>query len=389
MFRPNTYMENAINDLKNLFNEAKAKNEFEFVMTLLNYKSIGAPQVQANLHEWFEAMNMYINLYQNYSGKEKTRMAALLYSTFFENSDFYNIIGNLSRAILGMRATSYLFWKTKKYERLLGIGEKQDFLIEMLSDTGKNHVIDFFQNNHYSGIRNSFFHSSYSLDEDEYILHDAEINFGDVISQSFNVPQFFYPLIDNVIAFFETFQTAYLEHFNSYQEDKPIVNTPLGANGIIIGTANGLGGMRFFKTVSFYGELHDSGFWLDERFGIFGGHNINFNFASIEQIEINEQLTYYENKGDIRLTDAAFFNLIDKVAERGVASELLRAINLLTNAGGIKEAVMNAEANPHKKKSFPKMILPFYNRALELLTGRGDTKPLAAKIKELETIHNS
>jgi len=379
-------MENAINDLKSLFNEAKANNEFEFVMTLLNYKSIGSAEVQANLHEWFAAMNMYIDLYNNYSGKERTRMAALLYSTFFENSDFYNIIGNLCRAILGMRATSYLFWKTKKYERLLGIGEKQDFLIEILADTEKNHIIEFFQTNHYPSIRNSFFHSSYSLYENEYILHDAEININGVIRQSFNISHFFYPLVDNIIAFFNAFQTTYLEHFNSYQEDKPIYNTPLGAEGIIIGTANGLSGMRFFKTVNLFGEWHDSGFWVDERFGIFGGHNLNFNFASIEQIEIDEQFIYYENKGDIRLTDAAFFNLIDKVADRAAASELLRAVNLLIKIAGVKETAMNVETNPHKKKSFPKMILPFYNRALELLTGRGDTKLLTAKIKELEAI---
>lgn len=382
-------MDKAINDLKNLFNEARASNEFEFVMTLLNYKSIGSPEVQANLHEWFEAMNMYISLYSTYSGKEKTRMAALLYSTFFENNDFYNIIGNLCRAILGMRATSYLFWKTKKYERLLGIGEKQDFLIEFLTDTGKNHIIEFFQAKHYPSIRNSFFHSSYSLHEDDYIFHDAEINIGGVIRQSLSISQFFYPLVDNVIAFFKAFQKAYFKHFNSYQENKPIYNTPLGAEGIIIGTANGLAGMRFFKTVNFYGEWHDSGLWVDERFGVFSGHNLNFNFVSIEQIEIDEQLNYYENKGDIRLTDAAFFNLIDKVAERGRANELLRAINLLIKTGDIKETAMNAESNPHKKKSFPKMILPFYNKAFELLTGHGDTKQLAAKIKELEAIHES
>jgi len=382
-------MSNAIDDLESLFNEAKAENEFEFVITLLNYKSIGSPQVQANLHEWFEAMNMYIDLYNNYSGKEKTRIAALLYSTFFENSDFYNIIGNLCRSILGMRATSYLFWKTKKYDRLLGIGEKQDFLIEFLTDTGKNHIIEFLQTNHYPSIRNSFFHSSYSIYKDEFILHDAEINISGVIYQSFNIPQFFYPLVDNVIAFFVAFQNNYLEHFHSYQEDKPIVNTPLGENGIIIGTVNGLGGMRFFKTVSFFGKLHDSGFWVDERFGVFGGHNLNFNFTSIEQIEIDEQLTYYENKGDIRLTDAAFFNLVDKVAEREVTSELQRAINLLIKAGGIKETVMDAETNPHKKKSFPKTILPFYNRALELLKGHGNAKSLAIKIRELEAMQNS
>lgn len=378
-------MNNAINDLTALFEEAKSLNEFEFVMTLLNYKSIGAPHVQANLHEWFEAMSSYINHYRNSNDKEKTRMAALLYSTFFENSDFYNIIGNLCRVKLGLRSSSYLLWKTKKYERLLGIGEKEDYLTEMLADTGKEHIIAFFKENHYTEIRNTYFHSAYSLDDDNYILHDSEaIVINNVGHYSFSISGFFYPLVENVISFFEAFKQLYLNHFASYQEDIEIGTCSLGADAVIIGTAQGLGGIRIPKAVQFFGKWHDSGIWFDPIFGIFGAHNLTFNFPKIETIEIEEQLNRYENKPNIRRDDIAFFNLIDKISERASQLEIKRALVLLIKIGDKKFKEMEDESNIHKKNSLPKGILPFYKRAIELNQGRYEMKQIETKVIDLE-----
>ena len=107
-------MDNVINDLKSLFEEAKKKNEFDFVLTLINYRGMGTHKLMTNLYEWFDAIGFYNNLYHVYTGKEKTRIAALIYSTFFENSDFYNIIGSLCKVKTGYKGSSYLFWKTKK-----------------------------------------------------------------------------------------------------------------------------------------------------------------------------------------------------------------------------------------------------------------------------------
>jgi hypothetical protein len=52
----NMEMQDTLDELSQLFDEASSHNEFEFVMTLLNYKSIGSMDAQANLHEWFEAI---------------------------------------------------------------------------------------------------------------------------------------------------------------------------------------------------------------------------------------------------------------------------------------------------------------------------------------------
>jgi len=123
-------MQETKTELIQLFETAKATNEFEFVQVLMNYKSIGSLRSMSNLYEWFDAIEFYKSLYEKHSGNEKYRIGCLIYSTFFESSDLYNIIGSLCRIKLGYRSSSYLFFKTKKQEQLLGTGEK----IGMITD---------------------------------------------------------------------------------------------------------------------------------------------------------------------------------------------------------------------------------------------------------------
>ena len=128
-------MDNAIKDLASLFEESQAANEFEFILTLMNFK--GMASTEDTLHEWFAAIDMYKGLYAELDGKEKTRIACLLYSTFFENSDFYNILGSLCNISLGYRESTYFFCKTRRQDRLLGTGEKINLVVEILNDCGK------------------------------------------------------------------------------------------------------------------------------------------------------------------------------------------------------------------------------------------------------------
>lgn len=374
-----------INDLKTLFDEAKQQNEFEFVWSLINFKGMGSAQVMASLHEWFEALNEYKGYYQNYTGKSKTRMAALFYSSFFENSDFYNIIGSLARIKLGYAGSSFLYWKTRKYERLLGIGEKQDFVKAVLADAGKNHINDFFEQVHYPEIRNSFFHSAYSLEGDDYIMHDSDpITIGSMQTTSFDVQQFFYPLVDKLIVFFDAFQQLYTHHWLSYRQDVPVGANRLGATAIIIGTPTGLGGVKIPNAVVIDGQRHFSGVWYDHTFKIWMAINIVLNIPAIEQLEISDNLARYEKKGKVIKGDAFFGNLIDKIVERNETAELDRAVNLYIILGDNKAALMDGEQNEFKKKSMPAQIIPLYKKAIELNKDRQNLLAVEARIKEIE-----
>lgn len=383
-------MKDTINDLTTLFEEAKQNVEFEFVQILINYKSIGAKDLSSNLHEWFEAIEFYKRLYFQYTEKEKTRIGTLLYSTFFKNSDFYNILGSLCKVKLGYKGSSYLFWKTKKYERLLGIGEKQDFLLELLDDAGKPNIISFFQDNHFKQIRNTFFHSAYSLGDDEYILHDSESIVINGVGQSyFNISEFLNPKVENVIIFFDAFKKLYLDSFASYQADKEVdALFPNPCKATILGSKDGLKGFKIKNSVQFYGEWHDSGIWFDEKFDMWAGHNIRFDFSNIETIEIRESLSRYESKEDINRSDREFENLVDKILERKNADEIYRATHLLVKFGDIRLKKMVAETNGFKQRNFPKIILPFYRQAVEVGSKIMDMTQVNKNIETLEKFMN-
>lgn len=383
-------MKDTINDLTTLFDEAKARIEFEFVQILINYRGMGTKELSTNLHEWFEAIEFYKRLYYQLTNKEKTRIGTLLYSTFFENSDFYNILGSLCKVKLGYKGSSYLFWKTKKYERLLGIGEKKDFLLELLDDAGKPHVISFFQDNHFKEIRNTFFHSAYSLSDEEYNLHDSEaIVIGGVGRDYFNVDEFLYPKIENVVIFFDAFKKLYLDSFASYQTDKEVdALFPNPCKATILGSKDGLKGFRIKNSVQFYGQWHDSGVWYDEKYDMWTGYNIRFDSASIETIEIEESLIRYEGKEDINRSDREFENLVDKILERRDANEIYRATHLLVKFGDIRLKKMIAETNGYKQRSFPKIILPFYRQAVEVGSKIMDMTQVKKNIETLEKFMN-
>tara|TARA_R100000935_G_scaffold58604_1_gene96495 strand:+ start:5440 stop:6591 length:1152 start_codon:yes stop_codon:yes gene_type:complete len=354
--------------LETLFAEAKKTSEFDVVLTLLNYRGISSSNLNSNLMEWFEAIPFYKGLYDKLEGKEKARMGLLIYSTFFENSDFYNVIGSLCRITLGYKGSSYLFWKTKKYERLLGIGEKQDFLLELLMDVNKSELVEFYEQNHFKEIRNTFFHSAYSIEDGNYIMHDSEpINDNGILIHSFDLETFFYPKLEAVLEVFDTFKKLYWVYFNDYIEDKEVVgNFPNPCKVTIIGSDAGLKGFRIKNAVNFYGKWHDSGIWYDEEYKFWAGHNINMYFDRIEDIEIDEQLKRFENKEDITKNNTDFFNLIDKVTERNNLNEIARATKLLLKFGDVRKKKMDAEENPFKKKSYPNIILTYYRKALEI-----------------------
>ncbi|MES2277322.1 MAG: hypothetical protein V4592_14940 [Bacteroidota bacterium] len=377
-------MKDALNDLSTLFDEAKQRVEFEFVMTLINYRGMGKEDV-TNLYEWFDAIEMYKKLYLEFSGKEKTRIGTLLYSTFFENSDFYNIIGSLCKVKLGYKGSSYLYYKTKKYERLLGTGEKIELILELLADCKKEHIIQFFQENHFKEIRNTFFHSAYSLVDDEYILQDSEAIIIDQIGlYSFNVNTFLYPKINNIIVFFDEFKRLYNGAFLSYQEDKEVFALfPGPTTATIFGSVKGIKGVEIKNTASFYGVMAHSGIYYDDNYDMWMAKNIRFDFPQKEAVEIEEELDRYEKKNNINRSDAEFQNLLDRIVERRRDDELHRVTALLIKFGQVRDNQMMIEQNEFKKGSLYPGILHYYNQALEIGAKFINVQTLQKRIAEL------
>ena len=378
-------MEQTLDQIDELFNTAKTRNEFQFLLTILNYKHIASPEESSNLKEWFSAIEFYKTQYNQMTDKEKTRMGLMLYSTFFENSDFYNIIGSLCLNALNFGGSSYLFWKTKKQDRLLGTGEKIRAIKEKLSDCKYDKLIDFFETVHYEQIRNTFFHSAYGLSGDDYILFDSEsIQIGGVDHSRISTKKFLIPLIDKVIIFFDKFRESYLQSYQLYTEEKNIKGYFPDLKDVVVhGSKDGLKGITIKKTAKFYGKWADSSIYFDEKYGFWAAKNIVFNFPQEETIEIDEALSRYETKDAIKTSNSEFFNLVDKVSERGHGNEMIRIIDLLVKYGNDKYDKWQAESNKFKKESIKKLPLPFYEKLIEI-NRHLDTKEILKRIKELK-----
>jgi hypothetical protein len=377
-------MEQIIVELKALFDEARQRNEFEFVLTLINYRGIGKEDI-TNLYEWFDAIDSYKGMYATLTSKKKTRIGALLYCTFFENNDFYNIIGSLCKISLGYRGSSYLYYKARKQERLLGTGEKIDLILELLNDCGKHELITFFTTVHVKQIRNSFFHSAYSLMGDYYIMHDTEeIEVAGQWSRSFDVPAYFYPKVEAVIAYFDAFKSFFWAAHKSYTRNKAIVAYfPTPHAGEILGSDDGLQGVVVKNTAIFYGIPADSSIVYDKRYDMWMANNIRITGPDREAMDLADQLSRYEAKADIRLTDAEFNSLVETITDRNIPGERYRAAKLLIKFGSLMDAKAMAETNPFKRKSLIENTLSYYRRTLALASDM-TTPELPARIALLE-----
>ncbi|MEJ0055741.1 MAG: hypothetical protein WDN75_08875 [Bacteroidota bacterium] len=252
-----------------------------------------------------------------------------------------------------------------------------------LGDADKTSIITFLNDNHVPEIRNSFYHSDYSLSDGEYRIQNSDPIDG--VGYSFDVETYLYPKIKNVLSFFENFRRLYLNAFASYKEDKEIAGlfpNPVKIN--VLGSKDGLRGFRIKDSVQFFGKLHDSGIMYEEKYDMWAGLNIRFNSKNPEAIEISDDLARYEAKTEITRNDAEFMNLVDKVAERGNPDEMGRAITLLVRFGDNRLDKMRKEKNVFKKKSLPKWILPYYERAMEVGAGLFDLSLIEQRMKELE-----
>lgn len=384
-------MEETLKELTKLFFDSKSKSEFNFVTTLLNFKMMGDPKLTSNLYEWFDAMEFYIGLYETLKeNKERTRIGLLFYSTFQENSDFYNIIGSFCNILLGLKPSSYLFWKTKKNERYLGIAEKQNFLLEKLYEINCQNLINFFNNNIYSSIRNSFFHSTYSLSETNIFLNETEpVIINGNVKHSLDLECELFPIIENVKIFFLEFKKLFYLNLKSYNSNKDILaDLPIAKRVTILGDNDGLLGFKIENAVQFYGEYHDAGVLYNKKKDIFEAFNMRFNFPTEDTIIIREQINRYINKDDIHQSDVEFQNLVDKIVDRKQSEEIRIITQLLIKFGDIRYEKMMIEENFYKKKSFIKHIIPFYERAIKVGKNVVDLSIVVEKLNYLKGEYN-
>jgi len=340
-----------------LFTQAKEKDEFEFICTLINFKGMGSVQNTSNLFEWFQSIDYYQHLIdQTEDNHKKARIALMLYSTFFESSDLYNIIGSLCRITLGFRSSSYLFFKHDSADRWYGTGEKIGLINDLLLDSGFMEIQKFFEEVHHKEIRNTFFHSSYSLENDEYILHDSEPIFINEVGQSsVSISKFILPKTNSVLEFYKTFKDNYITHSKSYKTNKIIKGRfPELIEIEVLGSENGIIG---FVAGGSSIKLKDN-FWE--------ARNIILNTPSELDRHIGDELNRFLTKEKIHSNDGLLQHLYDVIIKRNKPTEKLLLAKVYERFALMFMKKASDETNGFKKPSLFKIALMYFEKTYEL-----------------------
>lgn len=342
-----------------LFEDAKAKDEFEFACTLINYKGIGSQFSRSNHYEWLSAISFYEKLYNDdqYSLHERARFALMIYCTFFESSDLYTILGNLSRVAMGYRAAPYLYWKHQKADRWFGTAEKISMVEEVLIDSGFPEIQKFFSENHFEQIRHAFFHSTYAFEDDDYIMHEVQLLYiNNLGHNSLSISKFIFPRVNVIIDFFHGFTDAFETYLKSYTTDKTVIGRMPDQIPIkIIGSSEGLKG------------FHDSrGGSIELKNDMWMATNIRFNFPTEVDRHVNDELQRLFGKDKISTNDGALQRLYEVIIERNIQREKEDLGTVYSRFGHMFLEKANNEKNHFKKGSLYQISLSFYEKMSEL-----------------------
>lgn len=218
-----------------LLTESKQKNEFEFTNVLLGYKGMGELM---SLTHFYESSSLFKDLSAlitpDHTKKNNVRIGLFLYCHFFEMDELYRIVGNLLNIMNGGRFQPFLFEDLTIDE--LTPTEKIKQLKETASKCAFSDLTDCFDELYSNKLRNSFFHSNYSIDEGDYVntsrRHKIKINGKEF--HSLDIEKELYPLITSTIEVANFFFTEIETHKKSYTTNKIVVGTLSSPEYIVI-----------------------------------------------------------------------------------------------------------------------------------------------------------
>ncbi len=235
-------------ELKRLFKSAKKKDEFEYICCLINFKGIGDPRALSHIYESKDLILQMVDLIERTKNNhEQIRLLLLLYCHIFEMDELYNILGNMLRVSLGERYRPMLY-NSPTINPALKPVNKLDKLQSLAKKAGFELLIKTIQKLYSSPLRNSFFHSSYSLTGDNYfIVSGKDLKIAGVSKRVASLQKDILPITQSTVNiagnFFNVLRSASLE----YKENKVVIGRlePEGIEIEIIGhPEKGLSGFQ-------------------------------------------------------------------------------------------------------------------------------------------------
>lgn len=201
------------NSLDPLFDKAKQKSEFEFILTLLNIQGTQDAgwdpfETTQDIFETFNKVKRKIR-YRD----EQIHLFLLLYGLILEASYPYEIIYNLFKVISGDRYSAFCFPDIKLGNRgktrPMTASEKIQKIKEIAKKLNFENNISFFDDIFNKQLRNAIFHSDYCLYADEIRTQKP--------TGIYKV-EYLMEKINKTLAYYETLINLVKMHKSSYKE---------------------------------------------------------------------------------------------------------------------------------------------------------------------------
>lgn len=246
-------------ELIRLFAKAKEVDEFEYVCALINFNGMGDSRALSHIHESNALLNQITDIIkQTKDIHNATRLFLLLYCHILEMDEFYNIIGNMLRITKGERYAVNLYnskipstTKPNASKPALKPAGKIDKLKSLAKETGFEKLTDVISGLYSSPLRNAFFHSSYSLSEDNfYVISGEGFKFSNgTTTTCVSIKNYILPKTQSTVNMAGTFMNVFHQAPLEYKSNKTVTARlqPGGINVEIQGDPNL--GLTGFKTI--------------------------------------------------------------------------------------------------------------------------------------------
>jgi hypothetical protein len=213
--------------LHELFEAAKAKDEFEFACTLLRVRGVEGAGWDpfGETHQLVEDLISIINA--PLVPHTKVRLGLLLYSHLTEVGATHDMLANLTRVIAGERYIIDPFLDRYPRNRK---GEPQFFstpgkvraLREMLDSVNHSPVVETLDWFFHASVRNTFVHADYTLHDDQFRSR-SEWFVRDGVRTSELPLDVLADLVNRALTFHDAFMREHDEQRGGYRTNKTLV----------------------------------------------------------------------------------------------------------------------------------------------------------------------
>src|ERR1700680_2342173 len=209
--------------LRLLFDRAKSVDEFEYASTLVNLRGLEGPGWNPQRESTTLVSEMFSIQATPLHPHTRLRLLLFVYCHILEMDVTYHIVANMLRTMLGDRYSLVPFVHQKTGNRMRYFSDKLKVIENLSKQASMPEVYAMFPSFVEPAIRNAFFHSNYTLYENEFgIVRGKGMNVGGIIPPAIPIQTEVAPRIDGALQFFQAFSMVWRGAIESYKENRVV-----------------------------------------------------------------------------------------------------------------------------------------------------------------------